>query len=447
MFKKAVYFALLAGTYAQSNGTIDLADPEPGNWGGNIGKAATKHYNDFDYEVFMDDSYIPRPYRYELGSDYTVNENVMMDRQSPDTLAPPTVDFGSIENPRWHMSDSYNRLAIGGYARQQTVKDLPVAVDIAGVDMKLEPGAFRESHWHEQSEWAYMFSGRVIISAINPDGQTFMGELGPGDVWFFPSSYIHSIQALEDGAEFLLIFDSGEFDENSTFLSAEALSRIPKSVINKNFGLAKDATDFDNIPAQQLYIFRGEMPIPSFEEQKKSINNPFGMMENQTLLFPLSQMPWDEYDGGRVRIVDSSNFNAPSLDITVAQIQLDSGSLRTLHWHETASSAEWDFIISGTLRATIYAGNGNSRTYDFNAMDVGYIEANNLHYLECVSEEPCEFLAAFKTSKYNDFEFGQFVTATPRYTIQQHLRITDETFDAIQESVANKQIIVPNNCK
>ena len=76
-----------------------------------------------------------------------------------------------------------------------------------------------------------MFSGRVIISAINPDGQTFMGELGPGDVWFFPSSYIHSIQALEDGAEFLLIFDSGEFDENRTFLSAEALSRIPKSVI------------------------------------------------------------------------------------------------------------------------------------------------------------------------------------------------------------------------
>ena len=84
-------------------------------------------------------------------------QNVMMDRQSPDTLAPPTVDFGSIENPRWHMSDSYNRLSIGGYARQQTVKDLPVAVDIAGVNMKLEPGAFRESHWHEQSEWGALF--------------------------------------------------------------------------------------------------------------------------------------------------------------------------------------------------------------------------------------------------------------------------------------------------
>lgn len=80
-------------------------------------------------------------------------------------------------------------------------------------------------------------------------------------------------------------------------------------------------------------------------------------------------------------------------------------------------------------------------------MDVGYVEANNLHYLECVSQEPCEFLAAFKSSKYNDFEFGQFVTATPRYTIKQHLRITDETLDDIQESVANKQIIMPNNCR
>lgn len=96
-------------------------------------------------------------------------------------MAPPTVDYGSVPNPRWPMSLSHNRLAIGGFARQQTVKELPVATDIAGVDMKLDYGAFRESHWHEQSEWAYVFSGRLIVSAVGPDGKSFYGELGAGE--------------------------------------------------------------------------------------------------------------------------------------------------------------------------------------------------------------------------------------------------------------------------
>lgn len=95
---------------------------------------------------------------------------------------------------------------------------------------------------------------------------------------------------------------------------------------------------------------------------------------------------------------------------------------------------------------TIYAGNGNSRTYDINSLDVLYVEANNLHYLECVSPEPCEFLAAFKIDTYNDFEYGQFLSAAPRYTVKQHLRISDETLDKVQGSVANKQIIMPDNC-
>ena len=165
-------------------------------------------------------------------------------------------------------------------------------------------------------------------------------------------------------------------------------------------------------------------------------------MEGQTLALKFSQVPWQEYDGGRVQIADKRNFNAPDLDITVAHVQLQSQSLRTAHWHRTA---EWDFVVSGTLRATIYAGNGNSRTYDVNALDVLYINANNLHYLECVSVEPCEFLAAFKTDTYNDFEYGQFLAAAPRYTVKQHLRVSDSTLDSIQDKVAHKQIIMPNN--
>ena len=43
---------------------------------------------------------------------------------------------------------------------------------------------------------------------------------GPGDLWYFPPGVPHSLQATAEGngTEFLLVFDSGDFDENNTFL-------------------------------------------------------------------------------------------------------------------------------------------------------------------------------------------------------------------------------------
>ena len=35
-----------------------------------------------------------------------------------------------------------------GWARQENTDNLPVATEMAGVDMRLEPFAYRELHWH-----------------------------------------------------------------------------------------------------------------------------------------------------------------------------------------------------------------------------------------------------------------------------------------------------------
>ena len=61
-----------------------------------------------------------------------------------------------LDGSQWPFSLSHNRLEKGGYAREQNVNVLPVAEQIAGVDMRLKPGAYRELHWHTASEWAYM---------------------------------------------------------------------------------------------------------------------------------------------------------------------------------------------------------------------------------------------------------------------------------------------------
>lgn len=37
----------------------------------------------------------------------------------------------------------------------------------------------------------------------------------------------HSIQALDDGVEFLLVFDDGDFSEDNTFLASEVFLHTP----------------------------------------------------------------------------------------------------------------------------------------------------------------------------------------------------------------------------
>jgi oxalate decarboxylase len=42
----------------------------------------------------------------------------------------------------------------GGWAREVTVREVPVATTLAGVNMRLKPGAIRELRWHKEAEWA-----------------------------------------------------------------------------------------------------------------------------------------------------------------------------------------------------------------------------------------------------------------------------------------------------
>lgn len=85
-----------------------------------------------------------------------------------------------------------------------------------------------------------------------------------GDLWYFPPGYPHSIQAKNttaEGAEFLLIFDEGNFSEDATFLLTDWLAHTPKDVIAKNFGMSNNLAAFDHIPERELYIFPCRLPF------------------------------------------------------------------------------------------------------------------------------------------------------------------------------------------
>ena len=87
----------------------------------------------------------------------------------------------------------------GGWTHEVNQPVLPSSKDLAGVNMRLTAGSFRELHWHTADEWAMMLYGKARVTVLNPDGTMFIDDVGKGDLRLFPAGYPHSIQGLGAG--------------------------------------------------------------------------------------------------------------------------------------------------------------------------------------------------------------------------------------------------------
>src|SRR4051812_49128992 len=144
----------------------------------------------------------PEPIRGADGATILGPRNVTLERQNPDVLVPPSTDAGTLPNLKFSFDAAHMRLLSGGWAREVTERELPIATQIAGVNMRLVPGGIRELHWHREAEWSFMVAGRARITAIDDRGRVFVDDVGPGDIWNFPAGIPHSIQGLAQGCEF-----------------------------------------------------------------------------------------------------------------------------------------------------------------------------------------------------------------------------------------------------
>jgi oxalate decarboxylase family bicupin protein len=311
------------------------------------------------------------------------------------------------------------RLQEGGWTRQTTVRELPTSIELAGVNMRLDSGVIRELHWHQQAEWAYVLEGSVRVTALDYEGGNFIDDLNKGDLWYFPPGVPHSLQGLgENGTEFLLIFDDGHFSEESTFILTEWLAHTPKSVIAKNFHLAPEV--FDSLPAKEKYIFQGSQP--GSIDKERPVGKDIKKSEYQFTHKMLDQEP-KRTSGGEVRITDTSNFPI-SKTVSAAHVIIEPGALREMHWHPVAD--EWSYFIRGKARVTVFASEGNARTFNYVPGDVGIVPKNMGHFVENIGDEPLEMLEIFRSDKFRDFSLFQWMGETPQRMVVDHLFADDK---------------------
>src|SRR5258708_21853398 len=101
-----------------------------------------------------------------------------------------------------------------------------------------------------------MVAGRHPITCIDQDGRNLIDDVAVGDLWNFRTGLPHSIQALAEGCEFLLVFDDGAFSENETFLLTDWFPHTPLSFLANILGVSESAlANMPHDPAHALYIF------------------------------------------------------------------------------------------------------------------------------------------------------------------------------------------------
>jgi oxalate decarboxylase len=361
--------------------------------------------------------------------------NQALDAQNPDSILPPSSDAGSVQTFKYPFSLAHKRLHSGGWSREVTIRELAMATTIAGVDMRLTAGGVRELHWHTAGEWAIMLYGNARITAIDSDGRSFVADVTEGDLWYFPTGIPHSIQGLNpDGAEFLLVFDDGNFSEYATVLLSDWMAHTPRGVLAKNFGVSEQA--LEKMPKEELFIFQTDVPGPLAEDQRVAAGT-LGPSARDFAFRTMEQPVTKRMKGGEVRIVDSNNFKA-STTIAAAIVTVHPGGIRELHWHPNAD--EWQYFISGQGRMTVFATGGRARTMDFQAGDVGYIQKTLPHYVENTGDTDLKFLEMFKSSYYQDLALSEWLTHTPPELVAAHLNIDKATLDAIPK---HEVVILP----
>ncbi|HUI55060.1 MAG TPA: cupin domain-containing protein [Bryobacteraceae bacterium] len=311
----------------------------------------------------------------------------------------------------------------GGSAKEATVAEFPISQSIAGVSMRLQPGAMRELHWHSlAAEWAYMLEGRCRVTVISPEGQAEAADFGPGDTWYFPRGHGHALQGLGPGeCHFLLGFDNGHFSEFGTFSVTDWMAHTPPEILSRNLGVPASA--LANLPRKEVYIGTGRVP-PSGETLRDGQIQPAQMSHK----YRLDDQPVIVFPGGEERIVSSREFPIQTT-LTAARMDLKPGALRELHWHPHAD--EWQYYVRGRARVSIFGSHGRVRTEEFGSGQVAFIPQGYGHYVEQLGDDPTRLLILFNSPVYQEISLAAWLGANPPALLEDNFGLSRNVIEQL----------------
>lgn len=302
----------------------------------------------------------------------------------------------------------------GGWAREITARQLPIATGLAVAHLFLNPGGAREMHWHNCAEWAYVMAGRAQATVVDPDGTVEVFNVGPGDLWYFPRGYAHAIQTIgSDPCHALLAFDDGLYSEHGTFGISDVMSRLDVATLAQCLGVP--ASSLGTVPKGETYIMQGEV-IPA-DGREALAAQPREPAKSRRFNL-LGAAPAAASAGGTIHAASAAEFPA-SAGMSGLLIRLMPGATQELHWHPDAN--EMHYVASGRARLTVFGPDKHLGVAEIGAGDCAYIPRSAGHMIQNPGPEAAEIIAVQDAGQLSTATLSDWMAQAPAHLLANNL--------------------------
>ncbi|MFO0874057.1 MAG: cupin domain-containing protein [Phycisphaerales bacterium] len=304
----------------------------------------------------------------------------------------------------------------GGTLREMTADDYPPIPNMASAQIDLEVGGMRGLHWHDTAgEIGYVVSGRALLTVVDSANNQEIGPLNEGDIYCVPVGFAHSLACLGTGpCRVVAVYDDGRTVESNAFNATDWLKAEPANIL----------TAILSVPGDRLQQAAGTVPLITKNKPLLDVPAaPHGLATRapQSFRFPLTQMTPVASSGGT--FVQASRLDFPMAQTMIAAVTvLYPRGIREPHWHPNAD--EWDYVLSGRAKITMFAGAGKSAVVELGPGDLGYLPRNAAHAVETIGDEPFRLLSVFNADSFQAIGVSGLLVATPDELLTRNLGLT-----------------------
>ena len=101
--------------------------------------------------------------------------------------------------------------------------------------------------------------------------------------------------------------------------------------------------------------------------------------------------------------------------------EINPGAVRELHWHPNAD--EWQYVLSGRGRITVFGAHGRVRTAEYGPGMVVFAQQGFGHYVENIGREPLKFFALFNSPTFEEISISSWLAGNPASLIADNFGI------------------------
>ena len=305
----------------------------------------------------------------------------------------------------------------GGTLREMTAADYPPIPNMASAQIDLHVGGMRGLHWHDTAgEIGFVVSGRAVLTVVDAANNQEIGVLNEGDIYCIPVGFAHSLACLgTEPCRVVAVYDDGRTVESNAFNATDWLKAEPANILTAILG----------VPGERIQKAAGSIPlITKGKPLLDAPTVPHGMATRSphSFRYPLTQMTPVASSGGT--FVQASKLDFPMSQTMIAALTvLYPGGIREPHWHPNAD--EWDYVLSGRARITMFMGAGTSAVVEVGPGDLGYLPRNASHAVETVGSEPFRLLSIFNADNFQAIGVSGLLIATPDELLVRNLGLTE----------------------